>query len=175
MADVDRPRGRSFTPNAIQLVRTTQQIHIHLSAMADQKASILMGATFVIFTISIGQARTSAAPLPLMILGVAAFFSAVFAVLAIIPAYTYKARQPANLLFFGSFMTIPEDEYIENVLDLLGEDETVYRAMARDIYQNGRVLGRKKYRLLSVAYIIFLAGLTLSFLAFLIQYVQWHM
>src|SRR3712207_8241855 len=54
--------------------------------MADHKASILMGATFVIFTITIGQARNSAAPVPLLILGAAAFFSAVFAVLAILPA-----------------------------------------------------------------------------------------
>ena len=54
--------------------------------MADTKASMLMGATFVIFTITIGQARgDGGAPLPLLILGGAAFFSAIFAVLAVLP------------------------------------------------------------------------------------------
>ena len=37
----------SFPPNAVHLVRTNQQITMQLSQMADQKASILMGATFV--------------------------------------------------------------------------------------------------------------------------------
>ena len=34
--------------------------------MADHKASILMGATFVIFTITIGKAQDATAPLPLL-------------------------------------------------------------------------------------------------------------
>ena len=41
----------SFPPNAVHLVRTNQQITMQLSQMADQKASILMGATFVVFTL----------------------------------------------------------------------------------------------------------------------------
>jgi hypothetical protein len=46
--------------------------------------------------------------------------------------------------------------------------------MARDIYQNGLVLERKKYRMLGYAYRIFLAGLTASFIAFLIEMAMWH-
>ncbi len=47
------PAARTFAPNAVHMVRTAQAIHVQLSAMADQKASILMGASFVIFTITI--------------------------------------------------------------------------------------------------------------------------
>jgi hypothetical protein len=162
-------QGGSYTPNAVHLVRTVQQIHVQLSAMADQKASILMGATFVIFTITIGQARGGQAPLPLLILGAAAFFSAAFAVLAILPAT--RAPGTLNLLFFGSFTQLDEAEYIERVLEMLGSDETVYRTMLHDLYQNGMVLERKKYRLLGYAYRIFLTGLTASFAAFLVEYV----
>ena len=50
----------SFPPNAVHLVRTNQQITMQLSQMADQKASILMGATFVVFTLAVGQARAGA-------------------------------------------------------------------------------------------------------------------
>jgi len=37
-------------------VRTALQANLTLSQMADQKASILMGATFVVFTLAVGQA-----------------------------------------------------------------------------------------------------------------------
>ena len=37
----------SYVPNAIHLMRTTQQMQLQLSQMADQRASILMGGTFV--------------------------------------------------------------------------------------------------------------------------------
>jgi hypothetical protein len=164
------PEKKVFPANAIHLVRTSQQIHVQLSAMADHKASILMGATFVIFTITIGQARQSEAPIPLLILGASAFFSAVFAVLAILPATHYRKSGPINLLFFGSFTRLSQDEYLDRIVEQLGSDETIYRTMARDIYQNGLVLERKKYRLLGYAYRIFLAGLTASFIAFIAQY-----
>jgi hypothetical protein len=162
---------RRFSPNAAHLVRTTQQIHVQLSQMADQKASILMGATFVIFTIAIGQSRGGeTASLPLLLLGLFAFFSAVLAVLAILPATHSKATPKPNLLFFGSFTHLDEDEYVDRVLDLMEADERIYRTMLHDLYQNGAVLQRKKYRLLGAAYRVFLVGLTVSFLAVIVQY-----
>jgi hypothetical protein len=42
--------------------------------------------------------------------------------------------------------------------------------MLHDLYQNGIVLERKKYRMLGYAYRVFLTGLTASFIAFLAQY-----
>jgi hypothetical protein len=38
--------------------------------------------------------------------------------------------------------------------------------MALDMYQNGRVLARKKYRMLGFAYRIFLVGMTVSLIVF---------
>ena len=88
MADSEVPKSRIFPPNAIHLVRTTQQINITLSQMADQKASILMGATFVVFTISVGQASKQGLSLALFMLIAFAFLSAMLAVFAIMPQYT---------------------------------------------------------------------------------------
>ena len=42
--------------------------------------------------------------------------------------------------------------------------------MLRDIHQNGQVLQRKKYRFLGLAYRIFLAGLSLTLVVFLIEH-----
>ena len=170
MAEPDEPQERDFSPNAVHLVRTVQLIHVQLSAMADQKASILMGATFVIFTIAVGQAGSASAPLPLLILGGSAFFSAVLAVLSILPATHYRKLGSDNLLFFGSFTQLSEDEYIDRLTRRLKSEEEMYRTMLRDLYQNGVVLERKKYRLLGYAYRVFLVGLSASFAAFIYQH-----
>ena len=161
---------RRFPTNAIHVVRTAQTIHVQLSAMADQKASILMGATFVIFTITIGQAHGTMPPLPLLILGGAAFLAAVCAVLAIVPATRFGPSEGrTNLLFFGSFTALGQDEYLDRVVEVLHDEEQSYRAMALDMYQNGLVLARKKYRMLGYAYRIFLLGMTASLIAFVAE------
>jgi len=165
----DGQQEPDYSPNTAHLMRTVQLAQLQLSAMADHKASILMGATFVIFTIAVGHSGGSGAPLPLLILGGAAFLSAVCAVLAILPAVHYRKRAPLNLMFFGSFTQLDEEEYIERLVAQLGSDDSIYRTMARDIYQNGTVLARKKYRMLGWAYRIFLVGLTASLAAFVAQ------
>jgi hypothetical protein len=169
------PEGRpaadpEYSPNAVHLLRTAQLAQLQLSAMADTKASILMGATFVIFTITIGRAQVAAAPLPLLILGGAAFVSAVFAILAVLPATRRsKPAANANLLFFGVFTHLPEDVFIDEIMRLRTDDQ-IYRAMARDVYQAGKVLQRKKYRMLSYAYWTFLTGLVASCIAYVVLY-----
>ncbi|MCW3848281.1 DUF5706 domain-containing protein [Sphingomonas sp. LB-2] len=168
MAEPDPPKP--LTQNFVHVVRTTQAIHLQLSQMADQKASILMGATFVIFTITIGQAHGAMPPLPLAILGSFAFFSAILAMLVVMPVLRPRKRPdeaPLNLLFFGSFTRLDEDEFIERLCDKLTTDRGALELMARDLYQNGQVLRRKKYRVLGLAYRVFLVGLVASFAAFL--------
>ncbi len=156
---------------AVHLVRTATQTNLTLSQMADQKASILMGATFVVFTIAVGQARTGAVPLTLLVLAAFAFLSAMCAVAAILPSVATKASggtQP-NLLFFGTFTQLGEDEFADRVIAELHDDERIYRVMLRDIHQNGMVLQNKKYRLLRAAYLLFLTGLFCSFAIFLFE------
>jgi len=169
--DAEPPASKSYPPNAVHMMRTAQLAQIQLSAMADAKASILMGATFVIFTITIGQARTGAAPLPLLILGGAAFFSAIFAVLAVLPLIRSKVRTgEPNILFFGVFSQMDEEEFIDAVTARLRTEDSIYRTMARDVHQAGTILQNKKYRLLGIAYRIFLAGLVASCAAYVIRF-----
>ena len=154
---------RSYHPDSIHLVRTTQQINLSLSQMADQKASILMGATFVVFTISIGQANRDGASIAILVLAFFSFVSAMLAVFAILPSIAVKPNGGGrNILFFGTFTEMSEAEFAETVLDEIQTQEGVYRLMLRDIYQNGQVLQRKKYKFLGYAYRTFLAGLVLT-------------
>lgn len=166
------PAKPPLSPQAIHLVRTATQTNLALSQLADQKASILMGATFVVFTIAIGQASRGQFTLSLLVLATSAFVSAMCAVMAILPSIrgTSPAQGTPNLLFFGVFSQLSEDEFADRVIAELGDDERIYRTMLRDIHQNGMVLQHKKYRYLGLAYRVFLGGLALTFAIFLLEH-----
>ena len=159
--------GRVFPPNAVHLVRTIQNNTLMLSNMADNKASILMGATFVVFSIAVSRSLSGEVPWSLAVLALSSFCSSLFAVLAVLPSIR-KPKGPIepNILFFGHFADMNEDLWMEEVLTRLERDETVYRTMLHDIYQNGQVLHRRKYRYLAYAYHTFVAGLLVTLLTF---------
>lgn len=165
MSDSQPNDGHEFSVNAIHLVRTTQQVNVSLSQMADQKASILMGATFVVFTIGVGQAARQTLSAPLTILIAFSFLSALLAVFAIMPSVTPTKNGSNNILFFGFFSRLSEDQFTEEVMANLHDDEHIYRTMLRDVYQNGLVLQNKKYKFLGYAYRVFLAGLVLTLIS----------
>lgn len=162
------PSPSGFSNHAIHLVRTSQQLNLSLSQMADQKASILMGATFVVFTIAVGQAKSGDVPWSLLVLALFAFASALCAVFAVLPSISNpkKGVGSSNKLFFGYFTHIDEAEWTDSILGELRADETVFRTMLHDIYQNGQVLQRKKYKFLALAYKVFIAGLCLTLVTF---------
>lgn len=165
---------RSFPPNAAHLVRTSQQMQLQLSQMADQKASMLMAASSVMFTLAVGQLRAGGGMVvPLTLLATTTFVAALFAILAVIPRVTRPRegglREGDNLLFFGNFSAITEQEFVERVLDRMESDEGSYRTMLRDIHQAGCVLARGKYRYLAIAYRCLLAGLLATMIAALAE------
>lgn len=165
------PRG-GFHPDSVHLLRTTMQAQYQLSQMADQKANMVLGASFVIFTVTISLGNTGARPLPLLILGAAAFAAACLAVLAVLPSVKVPPRPegPANILFFGSFTQISEDEFMDRLMTVAISPRDTFEAFAHDIYQNGRVLAFKKYRFLGYAYRLLLAGLIGALVTFVAPY-----
>ncbi len=161
---------RKLPKEAVTLLRTTQQHHVQLSMMADQKANMLIGATFVVFTLAIGQGAAEAFSLPLLILAGTAFASAAFGALAVLPKTTPPATGNRNWLFFGNFSEIDADSYYEELVNShLSSQEDVHRAMSLDIHQMGMVLAKKKYRYLGLAYRVFLIGLTLTFAVYVLE------
>jgi hypothetical protein len=163
------PSPTGFSNHGIHLVRTAMQMNLALSQMADQKASILMGATFVVFTIAVGQIRSGGLPVSLTVLALFAFVSALCAVFAVLPSVGPAKGAEANKLFFGHYAATPEAEWIDSVLADLPRDEAVFRLMLRDIHQNGSVLQRKKYRYLRLAYQVFIVGLCLTVVTFVCE------
>jgi hypothetical protein len=164
------PPASGYSVHAIHLVRTTQQQTLQLSQMADQKASILMGASFLVFSIAVSRAFAGHLPVSLAILALFAFLSSLCAVVAVLPSVSPKrGPQSANRLFFGHFAGREESEWTADVLEHLKNDETVFRTMLHDIYQNGQVLQRKKYRFMGYAYRLFVLGLVVTLASFVVE------
>ena len=160
-----------LSPQSVHLIRTAQSNTLNLSQMADGKANILIGATCVVFSLVITQAFSEDVKWSVIGLAVTAFLSAIFAVLAITPPLRAKSvpKEHVNLLFFSHFALMDEEEWIAEMLGRLHNDEALYRVMLRDLYQNGLVLHRRKYRYLALAYHLFLGGLGLTLVVFLIE------
>jgi hypothetical protein len=115
--------------------------------------------------------------IPTLILTLVCLLTIIFAVLATRPNVTsgvfskedvYNKR--TNLLFFGNFHSMHLDDYEWGIQEMMKDSNYLYGSMIRDNYFLGKVLG-KKYRLLRVAYTIFMFGLVISFLSYIIAIV----
>ena len=164
-----------FPSNVENLLTQAQSAHMTLSAMADTKASTLMAATFVVFSLTLGQVSTQQITVSMLLLGGFSFMATIFSVLAIKPvlgAPPKHMRPGMNIVFFGAFVGTPEDEFVDKIIDTMKSEEAVYRAMARDLYQNGCNLHAKKYRYLAYAYNTFLIGLGATLIALVWEFGQ---
>lgn len=151
---------RKFSNHSIHLVRTAQVQTLSLSSMADNKASILIGATFVVFSMSITNLFGGGATWAVLTLAATAFVSSLFAVLSVIPTVPKAPRNKTdfNYLFFGHYVALDVDEWIDEMLDEFETDEKLFRTMLTDIHQGGQILAKKKYRYLNYAYRTFVLG-----------------
>lgn len=153
---------KKFSSNAIYLARTAQINTLTLSQMADNKASILIGATFVVFSLAVTKLIGAQLTWAILALALTAFAASLCAVFALLPASkgSPKGAKDANLLFFGNFAGLDEKAWQDRLINDFHDDEAVLRLMLRDVYQNGQILHRRKYRFLNYAYRAFLIGLS---------------
>jgi hypothetical protein len=143
-----------------------------LSEMADNKASILMGASFVVFSLSIGDVATGKATFPLLVLTLFSFAATVLGVLTVRPNRLRKFKldpNNVNILFFGSYANVTREEYVEQMMKVLTSEEEVYKRLARDVYDHGCILRADKYRWLYWSYTLFLVGLVITFGSLLLK------
>ena len=160
-------------PNrAIQtFFRTNYRNHINLSAIADNKANIMISVNAILLSVMISLLtyRNVAETKPMILMAISVFFmtgltSLVFAVLSARPKVTTVNKQSKdkiinqkNIVFFGNFVHLDLAEY-EAAMDAVFRDgELMYGNMVRDLYYLGKVLD-KKYRYLTMSYNIFMVG-----------------
>lgn len=144
--------------------------------MADQKANFLLAASFVTLSILIGYGTKHQVTGSLLSVGFFTVSASICAILAIMPRYRSDghsrgsaAMMPVNPLFFGDFAGEDLDTYLATIKPILDSDMAIYEAMIRDIHALGKVLLEKKFRYLSWSYRIFLGGLFVSPLLWIIE------
>ena len=168
---VDKPspdkHGAKQQGDVIYVLRTTQQHHVMLGMIADQKANIILGAFLIFITVTQRMNSTSANfDTPLWMLTGFFTLSALFALMVIAPRFRNKLPKSAgNLLFFGTFSQMGQDEYIKQLNDQLQDNEQARELMMTDIYQIGLVLD-KKYKNLRFSYAALATGILSSVLTF---------
>jgi len=165
---LDKHQG-SQQGDVIYVLRTTQQHHVMLGMIADQKANIILGAFLIFITVTQSMLeKYDTYNTPIWTLSAFFTLSAIFALLVIAPRFRSinpKSARPSNLLFFGSFSVLSQDEYIQTLKDNLQNNEQARSLIMKDIYQIGIVLD-KKYTNLRLSYISLGLGIVTSSIVF---------
>ncbi|MBV9986250.1 MAG: HD domain-containing protein [Chitinophagaceae bacterium] len=161
------------------MLRLTSSNHLDLSEMADHKANILISVNSIIISVILGLLfrKLQDEPyltIPSIMFLLASVSTIVVAILATRPklgggTFTTEdvINKKTNLLFFGNFHKAPFEQYNEAMRKMMRDPNYLYGALINDIYQLAVVLGRK-YRLIRLAYNIFMFGLVISVIAFAI-------
>lgn len=170
------------------LFRVTFRNQINLIQIADNKANMIISINSLIISVMVtitgfGVVQDTfeynraeiAVPVTLIIL--TCLMSVVYAIQAARPhiirnkkGVVEKPAKNTSILFFGTISTKTMDEYMEAMDEMLKSRDQIYNNMIIDIYNQGRVL-KRKYHLLSIAYLIFMYGFVFSVLTFLLIFV----
>ncbi|MFA6085884.1 Pycsar system effector family protein [Mucilaginibacter sp.] len=161
------------------MFRISSSNHQRLSDMADNKAHIMITVNSIILSaiISLLLRRLNDYEyliIPTFILLSVSLLAMTFSILATrpsIPEGTFSKAdvddKKVNLLFFGNFYKMGLDDYSYGMIKMMEDRDFLYGSLIKDVYAQGVVLG-KKYRLLRIAYNIFMFGLIGAVLAFII-------
>jgi len=159
------------------MFRLTARNQINLSSIADNKANILISINSIVLTVlvSIGIGKISDYPVitfPAIVFIITCLSTIVFAILSTRPKISSGKfteedihNQKVNLLFFGNFYNMELEDYEWAVKEMMSDPNYLYSSMIRDQFSLGKVISQK-YKLLRIAYTIFMIGLILSSLLF---------
>ncbi len=167
------------------LFRIVGNNQMQLSQMGDGKANILISINSIILSVIItfvvrrlDVSRHLMIPTLLML--IVSVTTIVFAILSTRPKISQGIFTPqqiqnktVNLLFFGNFYKMPLGEYKTAIKEMMLDKEYLYEGLIRYIYEQGRVLARK-YRFTTWAYNVFMFGLIISVIAFIIAFIMYN-
>lgn len=170
----------SFIARGVQtMLRLTSENHVELSNMADGKASILISVNAIIISVILSvlirriEVDTHLT-IPTFIFLASSLTTIIIAIMATRPKVSTGdfsrediLNKSTNLLFFGNFYKTKVSEYKWAMTTMMRDPDYLYSSLIMDIHQLGVVLARK-YKLIRLAYTVFMIGLFISVLAFMI-------
>jgi hypothetical protein len=160
------------------MFRSAYRVQMDLTSLADNKANMMISINGIIMSIIIASVapKLDANPwllLPTALLLVGSMVSITFAILAARPRVSHQPisledlrHSEGNILFFGNFANMREDEFVRGIEDMMEDKTFIYDTMIRNIHGLGSVLNRK-FALLRVAYTSFMFALILGVTSFL--------
>ncbi len=165
------------------LFRVTLGNHTRLSGIADSKANILLSVNAIIISIALSSIipkldspKNAHLVIPTFIMLISSVVTIIFAILSTRPKVTTGVftredieAKKINLLFFGNFYKMPLEEYDWAMNEMMKDRDYLYSTMIKDLYYLGLVLQRK-YNLLRIAYNIFMFGIIVTVIAFVIAF-----
>jgi len=160
------------------MFKSAYRVQMDLTGLADNKANMMISINGIIISIIIASVAPKLDANPWLLIPSTLFLlgnlvSIVFAILAARPRISSQPitledlrNSAGNILFFGNFANMSEQEFVEGMVDLVQDKTVLYETMIRNIYGLGTVL-RKKFALLQVAYSAFMVALILGVFSFL--------
>jgi predicted metal-dependent HD superfamily phosphohydrolase len=166
------------------MFRITSSNNQRLSDMADNKAQLLITVNSIILSLIVSLVLRRLEDnafliVPTFILLMVALSCIIFSILATRPSipdgfFTDNdlERKKVNLLFFGNFYKMALNDYSKGMIKVMNDKEFLYGTLITDVYSQGVVLGRK-YKLIRIAYNIFMFGLIAAVLAYIVSYIAY--
>ncbi len=160
------------------LFRSAYRVQMDLTGLADNKANMMISINGIIISIIIAAVapKLDANPwllVPSTVFLVGNLVSIIYAILAARPRVSTVPitlddleHSEGNILFFGDFANLSQDQFTEGMMDLIEDKTVVYETMIRNIYGLGSVL-KKKFHFLKIAYTAFMIALILGVSSFI--------
>lgn len=161
------------------MFRVTSTNHLELSALADNKANIMISVNSIIISIVVTVLIRKLEEFPIYTIPTILLISTcltamVFAILATRPKVTKGVvthdditKKQGNLLYFGNFFGMSLPEYKRGMHAMMEDGNYLYDSMITDIYYLGKVLN-VKYKMLRKSYNIFMFGFVISIISFMV-------
>ena len=163
------------------MFRITSANNQRLSDMADNKAHILITVNSIMLSLIVSLLLRRLEDhgnliIPTFILLIVSLTCVVVSILSTRPSipkgeFTQEDmdNKKVNLLFFGNFYKMSLPSYTDGMIQVMNDKDFLYGTLITDVYSQGVVLGRK-YKLIRLAYNIFMFGLIAAVFAFVIAY-----
>jgi len=177
LSNLEKDKTGLMSKGIQTMLRLTSENHLKLSDMADHKANILISVNSIIISVILSlllrklqdEPYLTAPSIIFLAVAVATIVISILATRPKISGGTFTHQdildKKTNLLFFGNFHRASFEEYNAAMRNMMVDTDYLYGSLIKDIYHLGTVLGRK-YRLVRLAYNIFMIGIVISVIAF---------
>ncbi len=183
--EIPEKKSISYSRGVDTMFRITARNQINLNSIADNKSNILISVNAIIISIIITMlagniGNMSKDIVPILVFLVICLITIIIAILSTRPNIVTRKfneedlkNKNVDLTFFGNFIKLNYDDYQDAVKEMMTDDEHLYSTLLKNQYALGKILA-KKFRLVRIAYNVFMIGIIITVFVFLLNYIFIH-